>query len=175
MKLKKILGITGVALLSVGMLAACSSKSSTSGTTYSNIYGSDPETLDYITSIMGGTKDVLTNGVDGLMEADKYGNLVPSVAEDWCTGGSSLAVARFLRQAMLDQDIKASFALGGITNSMVELLKEGLVEKIIDVQDFDHPSAVSLGENADHYEIDANMYASPLSKGAVINQLDKIS
>ena len=49
MKLKKILGITGVALLSVGMLAACSSKSSTSGTTYSNIYGSDPETLDYIT------------------------------------------------------------------------------------------------------------------------------
>ena len=55
---------------------------------------------------------------------------------------------------------------------MVELLKEGLVEKVIDVQDFDHPSAVSLGENADHYEIDANMYASPLSKGAVINQLD---
>ena len=34
MKLKKILGITGVALLSVGMLAACSSKSNTSGTTY---------------------------------------------------------------------------------------------------------------------------------------------
>ena len=88
------------------------------------------------------------------------------------TGGSSLAVARFLREAMLQQHIKASFALGGITNSMVELLKEGLVEKVIDVQDFDHPSAVSLGENADHYEIDANMYASPLSKGAVINQLD---
>ncbi|ELW74014.1 oligopeptide binding protein 1, partial [Streptococcus thermophilus MTCC 5461] len=38
MKLKKILGITGVALLSVGVLAACSSKSSTSGTTYSYIY-----------------------------------------------------------------------------------------------------------------------------------------
>ncbi len=73
---------------------------------------------------------------------------------------------------MLQQNINASFALGGITNSMVELLKEGLVEKVIDVQDFDHPSAVSLGENADHYEIDANMYASPLSKGAVINQLD---
>ncbi|MCS9987098.1 peptide ABC transporter ATP-binding protein, partial [Streptococcus thermophilus] len=78
-----MLGITGVALISFGVLAACSSKSSTSGTTYSNIYGSDPETLDYITSIMGGTKAILTNGVDGLMEADKYGNLVPSVAEDW--------------------------------------------------------------------------------------------
>lgn len=88
------------------------------------------------------------------------------------TGGAALAVSRFLREAMLKDGIKASFALGGITNAMVELLEEGLVEKIIDVQDFDHSSAVSLGSNAGHYEIDADMYASPLSKGSVINQLD---
>lgn len=88
------------------------------------------------------------------------------------TGGASLAVSRFLREAMIEDGIKASFALGGITNAMVELLEEGLVEKIIDVQDFDHPSAISLGKNAQHYEIDANMYASPLSKGSFINQLD---
>lgn len=88
------------------------------------------------------------------------------------TGGAALAVSRFMREAMIKDGIKASFALGGITNAMVELLEEGLVEKIIDVQDFDHPSAISLGKNANHYEIDANMYASPLSKGAVINQLD---
>ncbi|PTQ85723.1 citrate lyase subunit alpha/citrate CoA-transferase [Trichococcus patagoniensis] len=88
------------------------------------------------------------------------------------TGGASLAVTRFLRDSMIEDGIKASFALGGITNAMVELLEEGLVGKIIDVQDFDHPSAVSLGNNVNHYEIDANMYASPLSKGAVINQLD---
>lgn len=88
------------------------------------------------------------------------------------TGGASLAVSRFLREAMIKDGIKASFALGGITNAMVELLEEGLVEKIIDVQDFDHPSAISLGKNSNHYEIDANMYASPYSKGAFINQLD---
>jgi citrate lyase subunit alpha/citrate CoA-transferase len=88
------------------------------------------------------------------------------------TGGAALAVSRFLKEAMLKDGITASFALGGITNAMVDLLEEGLVEKIIDVQDFDHPSAVSLGGNADHYEIDANMYASPFSKGSVINQLD---
>lgn len=88
------------------------------------------------------------------------------------TGGAALAVSRFLSEAMLKDGIKASFALGGITNAMVELLEEGLVEKIIDVQDFDHSSAVSLGSNAGHYEIDAEMYASPLSKGSVINQLD---
>lgn len=88
------------------------------------------------------------------------------------TGGASLAVSRFLREAMIKDNIKASFALGGITNAMVELLQEGLVEKIIDVQDFDHPSAISLDKNVQHYEIDANMYASPLSKGSFINQLD---
>lgn len=88
------------------------------------------------------------------------------------TGGAALAVSGYLRQAMIQENITASFALGGITNSMVELLEEGLIEKIIDVQDFDHNSAISLGDNDDHYEIDAEMYASPFSKGSAINQLD---
>ena len=88
------------------------------------------------------------------------------------TGGASLAATRFIREQMIKDGIKASFVLGGITNAMVELLEEGLVEKVIDVQDFDHPSAVSLGRNADHYEIDASMYANPLSKGAMVNRLD---
>lgn len=88
------------------------------------------------------------------------------------TGGASLAVTRFMREAMIKDNIKANFVLGGITNAMVELLEEGLVKKIIDVQDFDHPSAISLGDSGNHYEIDANFYASPLSKGAAINQLD---
>ena len=100
MKKSKWLALAGVALLSVGALAACSSKSSTSGTTYSNIYGSDPETLDYITSIMGGTKAVLTNGVDGLMEADKYGNLVPSVAEDWSVSQDGLTYTYKIRKGV---------------------------------------------------------------------------
>ena len=69
------------------------------------------------------------------------------------TGGASLAVTRFMREQMIKDGIKGGFALGGITNAMVELLEEGLVEKILDVQDFDHPSALSLGRNANHYEI----------------------
>lgn len=88
------------------------------------------------------------------------------------TGGASLAVSRFLRESMIKDEITAGFALGGITNAMVELLEEGLVEKLLDVQDFDAPSGVSLGRNENHYEIDANFYASPLSKGSAINQLN---
>lgn len=88
------------------------------------------------------------------------------------TGGAALAVTRFLRDAMISDSVKAGFVVGGITKAMTDLLKEGLADKILDVQDFDHPSAVSLGEEPNHYEIDANMYASPMSKGSVINQLD---
>ena len=86
--------------------------------------------------------------------------------------GIAKGATRFIREAMIKDGIKASFVLGGITNSMCELLEEGLVEKVIDVQDFDHPSAISLANNANHYEIDASMYANPLSKGSVINRLD---
>lgn len=88
------------------------------------------------------------------------------------TGGAALAVSRFLRESMIENDITAGFALGGITNAMVELHEEGLVKKIIDVQDFDAPSGKSLGRNPEHHEIDALFYASPLFKGAAIDQLD---
>ena len=48
MKKSKWLALAGVALLSVGALAACSSKSSTSGTTYGYIYNSDPVFINAI-------------------------------------------------------------------------------------------------------------------------------
>ncbi|SFH64071.1 citrate lyase subunit alpha [Pisciglobus halotolerans] len=88
------------------------------------------------------------------------------------TGGAALAVARFLRQDMLKKNIKASFALGGITQQMVEMLNEGLVEKIIDVQSFDKGSARSIKENEQHYEISADFYASAGTKGPAVNKLD---
>lgn len=81
-------------------MAACSSKSSTSGTTYGYVYSSDPETLDYITSNTGPTTTAVTNGVDGLMETDKYGNLVPSVAEDWSVSQDGLTYTYKIRKGV---------------------------------------------------------------------------
>ncbi len=100
MKKSKWFALVGVALLSVGALAACSSKSSTSGTTYGYVYSSDPETLDYITSNTGPTTTAVTNGVDGLMETDKYGNLVPSVAEDWSVSQDGLTYTYKIRKGV---------------------------------------------------------------------------
>ena len=90
------------------------------------------------------------------------------------TGGASLAVTRFLRDYMLKKDVKASFALGGITGAMVKLHEEGLIGRLLDVQSFDLDAANSLKENRFHRQIDANYYANPYRRGSVVNQLDVV-
>lgn len=88
------------------------------------------------------------------------------------SGGASLATARYLREKMMMKEIKARFALGGITGQMVEMYEEGLVRKILDVQSFDLIAANSLKNNRFHQQIDASYYASYVNEGAAVNQLD---
>ncbi len=90
------------------------------------------------------------------------------------SGGAALAVTRFLKEAMLEQGVKARFALGGITAQMVHLQEEGLIGQLFDVQDFDLEAAQSLGSNANHFEIDGNQYANPFDAGSLIHQLDVV-
>ena len=87
-------------------------------------------------------------------------------------GGASLAVAHYIRQKMQEKSIKGSFALGGITGYLVQMLEEGLFEKILDVQDFDLEAIRSLKDNSNHLEIGAGTYANPFNSGCVVNQLD---
>ncbi len=87
-------------------------------------------------------------------------------------GGPSLAVNRFLEDRMVEKGIKMGFAIGGITTPMVELLKKGLVGKVIDVQDFDLGAVNSIGRTPGHCEMSASQYANPANKGAFVNQLD---
>jgi len=88
------------------------------------------------------------------------------------TGGASLATTVFLSEKMEARGITASFGLGGITGTMVYMLKRGLIKTLLDVQSFDEFAAKSLGENKNHIEISANEYANPSSKGASIKNLD---
>jgi len=88
------------------------------------------------------------------------------------TGGSALAVARYLKEAMIKDDIKAGFALGGLTGHLCEMMEEGLIEKVIDTQSFDLGAITSMKNNENHYEISASFYANPASKGAAVNMLD---
>lgn len=88
------------------------------------------------------------------------------------TGGASLAAVKYIRQSMIDQDIKASFALGGITAHMVKMHEEGLIERLIDVQSFDKVAAESLKNDARHKEVASYEYASAQEKGSATHYLD---
>lgn len=88
------------------------------------------------------------------------------------TGGASLAVAYFLREKMRQDGIKGSFASGGITGYLVEMLEEGLFKSLLDVQCFDLKAVESIKKNPNHIEMSASFYANPHNKGCVTNQLD---
>lgn len=87
-------------------------------------------------------------------------------------GGSALAVTRFLRPLMEERDIQMNFAIGGIMESMVELMHDGFVRNIVDAQCFDTAAVKSVEEDLRHFEISTSQYANPMNKGAYVNKLD---
>ncbi len=87
-------------------------------------------------------------------------------------GGPSLAANLFLEQYMERRGIKMGWAIGGICGPMVELLKKGMVGKIIDVQDFDLEAVNSIHRTPGHCEMSASQYANPANKGAFVGKLD---
>ncbi len=88
------------------------------------------------------------------------------------TGGASLAAVKYIRESMLQQGIKASFALGGITAHMVKLHEEGLIGTLIDVQSFDKVAAESIQHDPSHREVSSIEYASGMHKGSATHALD---
>jgi len=101
MKKRNVIALAGVALLSAGILAACSggskSSSSSNGQKFSYVYETEPENLNYITSGKAATHDITGNLIDGLFENDKYGNLIPSLAKDWTVSQDGLTYTYKLR------------------------------------------------------------------------------
>ena len=79
MKFSKVMALAGVTLLASGVLAACSgSGSSAKGEkTFSYVYETDPDSLNYLTTGKAAVANITSNVVDGLMENDRYGNFVP--------------------------------------------------------------------------------------------------
>ena len=100
MKKSKVFLLAAVGLLSVGVLTACSSSSKTSGKTYNYVYGSDPATLDYLATNKKNMTTAVSNGVDGLFENDQYGNLKPSVAENWSVSQDGLTYTYKIRKGL---------------------------------------------------------------------------
>ena len=94
------MALAGVTLLASGVLAACSgSGSSAKGEkTFSYVYETDPDSLNYLTTGKAAVANITSNVVDGLMENDRYGNFVPSMAEDWSVSQDGLTYTYTIRK-----------------------------------------------------------------------------
>src|SRR5919112_2583498 len=87
-------------------------------------------------------------------------------------GGTSLAVTSFVRRTMEEGGVVGSFGLCGITSPLVEMLEDGLFERLIDVQCFDQEAIRSITANPNHLEVGAGFYANPFNSGCAVNKLD---
>ena len=102
MKSKKWLLTAGVVLSTTALLVACgkADKEADAPTTFSYVYAVDPASLDYSIATRTSTTDVIGNVVDGLMETDQYGNVIPSLAEDWSVSKDGLTYTYKLRKGV---------------------------------------------------------------------------
>ena len=89
-------------------------------------------------------------------------------------GGASLAAAKFLMDVMVKDGIQGSFASGGITGYLVDMLNAGCFKALMDVQCFDLKAVESIRNNPAHQEISAMQYASPAAASAVVDKLDVV-
>lgn len=121
----------------------------------------------------------ITDNPRELMMAEKVAQIIaasPNFKEGFSfqtgVGGPSLAANRFIEQYMVEKGITMSFALGGTSSSVCDLMDKGLCKKICDTQDFDMGAINHIGSNPNHYETDLSEYANPANKGALVNKLD---
>lgn len=132
------------------------------------------------TGIVSGTTKITKDPV-GLMMASyatkviqHSGLLKDGFSFQTGAGGASLAVAKYLKELMLKDNIKGSFGMGGITAYLVDMLHAGCFETLMDVQCFDLKAVESLRENPRHREVTASHYASPTAKSAIVDNLDVV-
>lgn len=132
------------------------------------------------TGIVSGTTKITRDPV-GLMMASYATKVIQSsgLLKDGFSfqtgaGGASLAVAKYLKDIMLKENIKGSFGMGGITSYLVDMLEAGCFEALMDVQCFDLRAVQSIRDNPRHREVTASHYASPTAKSAIVDNLDVV-
>ena len=96
-KMKKRLIGTGLVLATGILLSACG-QSNTDTSTYSSTFSANPTIFNYLLDYYADNTAVITNLVDGLLENDSYGNLVPALAEDWSVSADGLTYTYKLRK-----------------------------------------------------------------------------
>jgi len=88
------------------------------------------------------------------------------------SGGVSLQVIRYLKEAFTEHGWRFRHAVGGITAGLINALEEGWIEALMDVQSFDPAAGESILKNRNHHEMDANTYANPNNPFSMVNDVD---
>ena len=97
MKTKKRVLSAGLTFAAALLLAACG-QSGSDTKTYSSTFSGNPTTFNYLLDYYADNTAIITNLVDGLLENDNHGNLVPSLAEDWSVSSDGLTYIYKLRK-----------------------------------------------------------------------------
>ena len=97
MNTKKRVLSAGLTVAAALLLAACG-QSGSDTKTYSSTFSGNPTTFNYLLDYYADNTAIITNLVDGLLENDNHGNLVPSLAEDWSVSNDGLTYTYKLRK-----------------------------------------------------------------------------
>ena len=97
MKTKKRVLSAGLTFAVALFLVACG-QSGSDTKTYSSTFSGNPTTFNYLLDYYADNTSIITNLVDGLLENDNHGNLVPSLAEDWSVSSDGLTYTYKLRK-----------------------------------------------------------------------------
>ena len=97
MNTKKRILSAGLTFAAALLLAACG-QSGSDTKTYSSTFSGNPTTFNYLLDYYADNTAIITNLVDGLLENDNHGNLVPSLAEDWSVSNDGLTYTYKLRK-----------------------------------------------------------------------------
>ncbi|MDD3126941.1 MAG: citrate lyase subunit alpha [Candidatus Izemoplasmatales bacterium] len=103
------------------------------------------------------------------------GVIKPGFSMQTGAGGTSLAVAAAVRKMMITKQIHGSFASGGTNGYYTDLLKEGWVDNLYDVQCFDLEAVRSYRDNSHHIAISASKYGNPYEPNPVVNNLSFVA
>ena len=97
MNTKKRVLSAGLTFAATLLLAACG-QSGSDTKTYSSTFSGNPTTFNYLLDYYADNTAIITNLVDGLLENDNHGNLVPSLAEGWSVSSDGLTYTYKLRK-----------------------------------------------------------------------------
>lgn len=102
---------------------------------------------------------------------DRIGIIKDGVSMQTGAGGTSLAVAYYVKNIMKERGIVGSFASGGITGYFTDMLEEGLFRELYDVQCFDLKAVESSAKNEAHHVMSGSRYASCYDDN-IVDKLD---